>query len=143
MYSQFIISFAALSLFSQVYAGDLDHQAKKAAKKEAKEKALSTYKACDMQALMNDLQKNPSFQVSKPIQEKESFYYEVKDMRTAIFNTDLIRKNTCDYVMKNSCYVYWNNVMATAKIAAVELKSVIVSPPVNLLSPLTGCKTPA
>ena len=144
-YSIILSSVASLALTSSLYAATSQRQASEVEKAHNIKKSLTLYKACDLSTLMAELQamqleKKAVFQVSDKIPEEDSYYYEVKDVRSGIYNTDLVRRSVCDYVMKNSCYLYWNNVIATGKIAPIALKKVTISPPVNLLSPLVGCK---
>ncbi|AHE67540.1 hypothetical protein [Legionella oakridgensis] len=142
-YSMALSSMILLGLTNPVFADSQAHQAEKQANIT---KTLETYKACDMKELIAELQavqlqNKAVFKVSDQITEGDSYYYEVKDTRSGIYDATFIKSNVCNYIMKNSCYVYWNNVMATGKIAPIALKTVLVSPPDNLLSPLLGCKT--
>lgn len=144
-YSIIISSLASLALTSSIFAANTERKASEVEKQHNIKKTLALYKPCDLATLMTELQavqleKATVFQVSDKIPEEDSYYYEVKDTRSGIYNTDFVKSNVCGFVMKNSCYVYWNNVIATGKIAPVALKKVMISPPVNLLSPLVGCK---
>lgn len=144
-YSIILGSIASLALTGSLFAASAEYKAKKAAKQQNIQKSLSSYKACDLTALMTELKavqldNSTVFKVSDQIPEENAYYYEVKDTRFGVFNTDLVKSSVCNYVMKNSCYLYWNNVMATGKIAPVALKKVRISPPVSLISPLVGCK---
>lgn len=116
----------------------------KATKKENRTKTLANYKTCDITALntyLSNVEINGSknFSVSEPISKDNAIYYEVKDTRFTVFDTDDLKTSTCEYIKQNNCYVYWNNAISTAKIATTAIKTVKVSPPVNLLSPIVGC----
>lgn len=145
-YAMVLSSVFSLSFANSVIAAGETREARKAEKQANISKTLETYKACDLAALTTELQatqvKNETvFKISDKINEGDSYYYEVKDTRSGIYDTNLVKENVCNYVIKNTCYVYWNNVMATGKIAPVALKKILISPPVNLLSPLVGCNT--
>ena len=122
-----------------------DQASAKAAKHANIAKTLATYKVCDMDGLnayLSNVKDNGKtiFSVSKPIEKDNATYYEVKDTRFSVFDTDALKKSTCEYIAQNNCYVYWNNAISTAKIATTAIKTVKVSPPVNLLSPIVSCK---
>jgi hypothetical protein len=145
-YSIVLSSVVSLAFMSTAFATSQERETEKAEKEANIAKTLSTYKACDFDALTAALQavkldNKTVFKVSDKITEASSYYYEVKDDRSGIYDTNLVRSNVCEYVIKNTCSVYWNNVMATAKIAPVALDKIWISPPVNVLSPLVGCKS--
>lgn len=78
-------------------------------------KSIKDYKVCDVQELAQEL--GAKYSVVHLIDEIAQYnYYMVRN--TSDLNADPIRKDTCEFIIKNKCYLYWGNVVNLAMISA-------------------------
>lgn len=101
------------------------------------EKSLSTYKVCNVQELAQALGKQ--FNVFYMTDSLAKYnYYLIRN--SSAMNADELRKQTCDYILKNNCYLFWGNVANIAMIA--EQKAAWFpadTSPHYMLSPIMTC----
>ncbi len=99
--------------------------------------SLGDYKVCDVDALANQLGKQ--FAVAYLPDERASYnYYLVTN--SSNMNADKIRGAVCQFVMDNTCYLYWGNV---ANLAMFSQQKAAWFPadtsPHYMLSPIITC----
>jgi len=100
-------------------------------------KSLDEYKVCDTKGLANQLSKQFAV-VYMPDDIASYNYYLVRNPQE--MNVDRIRKETCQYVIDNSCFLYWGNVANMAMFS--EQKAAWFpadTSPHYMLSPLITC----
>lgn len=100
-------------------------------------KSLDEYKVCDTKGLATQLSKQYAV-VYMPDDIASYHYYLVRNPKE--MNVDRVRKEVCQYVMDNSCFLYWGNVANMAMFA--EQKAAWFpadTSPHYMLSPLLTC----